>query len=64
MLGVAENGAFGVFTTILALLGGVTLLNEAVKPLKIIGVVLVAYGVLLASGYLSRPKLKKINLSG
>ena len=60
LLGAAESGAFGALTPILALLGGVTLLNEAVTPLKVIGVVLVASGVLLASGVLSNLKFKKV----
>lgn len=59
LLGAAESGAFGALTPILALLGGVTLLNEAVTPFKVIGVVLVAFGVLLASGILNSLKLKK-----
>ena len=59
LLGAAESGAFGALTPILALLGGVTLLNEAVTPSKVIGVILVALGVLLASGVLNSSKFKK-----
>jgi drug/metabolite transporter (DMT)-like permease len=59
LLGAAESGAFGALTPILALLGGVTLLNEAVTPFKVVGVVLVASGVLLASGVLNSLNFKK-----
>ena len=59
LLGAAESGAFGALTPILALLGGVTLLNEAVTPSKVIGVILVATGVLLASGVLNNLKFKE-----
>ena len=63
LLGAAESGAFGALTPILALLGGVTLLNEAVTPSKVIGVMLVAIGVLLASGVLDALKFKRGNLT-
>ncbi|MEX0340616.1 MAG: DMT family transporter [Arenibacterium sp.] len=53
-LGAAETAAFGALTPILALLGGVYLLGESITGLKIFGVVLVAFGVFLASGVLSK----------
>lgn len=55
-LGAAETGAFGAMTPILALLGGAAFLDEAIGPLKVAGVLLVAIGVVLASGVLSRRK--------
>lgn len=56
LLGAAETAAFGALTPILALLGGVAFLGENVTLLKVFGVVLVAVGVFLASGVLSKPK--------
>ena len=56
ILGAAETAAFGALTPILALLGGVAFLGETVTPLKIVGVALVAAGVFLASGVLSRSR--------
>ena len=50
LLGAAEFAAFGALTPILALLGGVLFLGEALTYLKIFGVILVAVGVFLASG--------------
>ena len=58
ILGAAETAAFGALTPILALLGGVAFLGETVTALKIIGVTLVAAGVFLASGVLSKPRPK------
>jgi drug/metabolite transporter (DMT)-like permease len=55
ILGAAETAAFGAFTPILALIGGVAFLGEAVTPLKVVGVALVVVGVFLASGVLSKP---------
>ncbi|MGB3245823.1 MAG: DMT family transporter [Sulfitobacter sp.] len=55
ILGAAETAAFGALTPILALLGGVAFLGETVTPLKVVGVTLVAAGVFLASGVLSKP---------
>lgn len=55
-LGAAETAAFGALTPILALLGGVAFLGETVTPLKVIGVILVAAGVFLASGILSKAR--------
>lgn len=54
IIGAAETAAFGALTPILALLGGAMFLGESVTPLKIGGVVLVAVGVFLASGILSK----------
>lgn len=54
ILGAAETAAFGALTPILALLGGVMFLGEEVTALKILGVILVAIGVFLASGVLSK----------
>jgi len=54
ILGAAETAAFGALTPILALLGGAAFLDETVTPLKVLGVILVATGVFLASGVLSR----------
>jgi drug/metabolite transporter (DMT)-like permease len=56
ILGAAETAAFGALTPILALLGGLAFLGETVTALKIIGVTLVAVGVFLASGVLSKPR--------
>ena len=49
-IGTAQAGAFGALTPILALLGGAIFLNETVTMIKTFGVVLVASGVLMASG--------------
>lgn len=54
ILGAAETAAFGALTPILALMGGAAFLGETVTPLKVFGVVLVAAGVFLASGVLSK----------
>jgi drug/metabolite transporter (DMT)-like permease len=54
LLGAAETAAFGALTPILALLGGVAFLGETVTALKVFGVILVAAGVFLASGVLSK----------
>lgn len=54
ILGAAETSAFGALTPILALLGGVAFLGETVTVLKVFGVVLVAAGVFLASGVMSK----------
>jgi drug/metabolite transporter (DMT)-like permease len=56
ILGAAETAAFGALTPILALLGGAVFLDETVTPIKVFGVVLVAAGVLFASGVLSKPQ--------
>ena len=56
ILGAAETAAFGALTPILALLGGAAFLGETVTPLKVFGVALVATGVFLASGILSKSR--------
>ena len=49
-IGAAEAGAFGALTPILALLGGVVFLGETFSLTASLGVVLVAFGVVMASG--------------
>lgn len=61
ILGAAETAAFGALTPVLALLGGVAFLGEAVTPLKVVGVALVAAGVLLASGVLSKHRAATVS---
>lgn len=56
LLGAAETAAFGALTPVFALIGGVYLLGETMTVLKIIGIALVAIGVFLASGIISRSK--------
>jgi drug/metabolite transporter (DMT)-like permease len=56
ILGAAETAAFGALTPILTLLGGVAFLGEIVTPLKVVGIALVAAGVFLASGVLSKSR--------
>ena len=58
VLGAAETGAFGALTPTLTLIGGVMLLNETITSAKILGVILVALGVFLASGILHRSEIK------
>ena len=61
ILGAAEAAAFGALTPILALMGGMAFLGETVTALKIVGVTLVAAGVFLASGVLSKPRLTRVS---
>ena len=56
IIGAAEASAFGALTPLLALLGGAAFLAEAITPFKVVGVALVAVGVFLASGVLSKPQ--------
>jgi len=56
ILGAAEAAAFGALTPILTLLGGFAFLGETITPIKVVGVALVAAGVFLASGVLSRSR--------
>lgn len=49
-IGPAQAGAFGALTPVLALLGGAVFLGEQVTIVKTLGIVLVAFGVLMASG--------------
>jgi drug/metabolite transporter (DMT)-like permease len=53
-LGAAETGAFGALVPIMALVGGAVFLGEEVSALKVAGVALVAVGVFMASGILTR----------
>ncbi len=53
-LGAAETGAFGALVPILALVGGAVFLDEQVDGVKVAGVALVAVGVFMASGILTR----------
>ncbi|MFG6637842.1 DMT family transporter [Sulfitobacter sp. 1A12126] len=55
-LGATETAAFGALTPILALLGGAFFLGELITPLKVVGVVMVAIGVVLASGISSKSR--------
>ena len=55
-LGAVQTAAFGALTPILALVGGVLLLDEIISPSKLSGICLVTAGVLLASGALSFTK--------
>jgi len=55
-LGAVQTAAFGALTPILALIGGVILLDEIISPSKLSGICLVTAGVLLASGALSFTK--------
>ncbi|MDA8649595.1 DMT family transporter [Alphaproteobacteria bacterium] len=49
-LGAAQTAAFGALTPILALFGGVVFLNEMITTGGVMGIFLVAVGVILASG--------------
>ena len=49
-LGAAQTGAFGALTPILALCGGVVFLGETITTGGVMGIFLVAVGVILASG--------------
>ena len=53
-LGAAQTAAFGALTPVLALIGGAVFLNETITIAKAIGVLLVAIGVVMASGSLER----------
>ena len=55
-LGAVQTAAFGALTPVLALIGGVILLDEIISPSKLSGICLVTAGVLLASGALSFTK--------
>ena len=54
LIGASEMGAFGALTPILAMIGGILFLNEAVPEIKMAGIFLVAIGVFLASGIVNR----------
>ncbi|MDA8717561.1 EamA/RhaT family transporter, partial [Alphaproteobacteria bacterium] len=49
-LGVAQSAAFGALTTVLALFGGIVFLSETIITGGLMGIFLVALGVILASG--------------
>lgn len=49
-LGPAQTAAFGALTPVLALVGGTIFLGETISTVNALGVLLVALGVLLASG--------------
>ena len=50
------TAAFGALTPLLSVTGGVVLLNEDIFLTTIIGIVLVTFGVLMASGIFERDK--------
>ena len=54
VLGAAETGAFGALVPILALIGGGVFLGEPITAIKLTGTLLVALGVFMASGILTR----------
>jgi drug/metabolite transporter (DMT)-like permease len=49
-LGAAQTAAFGALTPVLALFGGVVFLGETITAGGVMGIFLVAIGVILASG--------------
>ena len=53
-IGAAQTAAFGALTPLLSVTGGVVLLNEDIFLTTIIGIVLVIFGVLMASGIFER----------
>ncbi len=53
-LGAAQTAAFGALTPVLALIGGAVFLDETVTLSKVVGVMMVAAGVVLASGLFDR----------
>ncbi len=53
-IGAAQTAAFGALTPILSLIGGFMLLNEAVLFNKFFGIILVTFGVVMASGIFER----------
>ena len=53
-LGPAQTAAFGALTPILALIGGFVFLDETITLLKSIGILIVAVGVVLASGIMEK----------
>ena len=53
-LGAAQTAAFGALTPILALFGGVVFLSETITTGGVVGIFLVAVGVILASGSLEK----------
>ena len=53
-LGPAQTAAFGALTPILALIGGFVFLDETITLFKSIGILIVAIGVVLASGIMEK----------
>ena len=53
-LGPAQTAAFGALTPILALIGGFFFLGETITLIKSLGILLVALGVVLASGIMEK----------
>jgi len=53
-LGPAQTAAFGALTPILALIGGFIFLGETITLLKSVGILIVAIGVVFASGILEK----------
>jgi len=53
-LGPTQTAAFGALTPILALIGGFVFLDETITLLKSIGILIVAIGVVLASGIMEK----------
>ena len=53
-LGPAQTAAFGALTPILALIGGFVFLDETITLFKSIGILIVAIGVILASGIMEK----------
>ena len=53
-LGPAQTAAFGALTPILTLIGGFIFLDETITILKTVGIFIVAFGVVLASGIMEK----------
>ena len=53
-LGAAQTAAFGALTPVLALFGGIVFLGETITGGVVVGIFLVAIGVILASGSLEK----------
>ena len=61
LIGASEMGAFGALTPILAMIGGILFLNEAVPVIKMAGIFFVAIGVFLASGIINQKSYQNQN---
>lgn len=57
-LGPAKTGAIGALTPVLTSLGGWLFLNESLTAIKLTGMVLVTFGVMLASGLIQKRELQ------
>jgi len=53
-LGASQTAAFGALTPVLALIGGAVFLDETITIVGTLGVSLVTFGVLMASGSLEK----------